>query len=143
MLPELILACQTAFIKGRLIIENTTLASELINGYHRNKGAKKITINVDITKAFDTLSWEFLFNCLQSLDVHPWFLALLRACICTPSFMISYNGTVNGYFKGRRGLIQGDPLSPYMLVIAMNCLSHMLNKAAEEKIWDSIQNPRK
>lgn len=47
--------------------------------------------------------------------------------------MISYNGTVNGYFKGQRGLIQGDPLSSYMLVIAMNWLSHMLNKAAEEK----------
>lgn len=57
MLPKLILACQTAFIKGRLIIENTTLASELINGYHRNKGAKKITIKVYITKAFDTLFW--------------------------------------------------------------------------------------
>lgn len=66
-LSTLILPSQTAFVKGRLLVENTTLAGELINGYHKNKGSKRITIKVDIPKAFDTLSWDFLFSCLEGL----------------------------------------------------------------------------
>ena len=132
MLPSLILPCQTAFVQGRLLLENTVLASELINGYHKNKGTKKITIKVDIAKAFDTLSWDFLFSCLRGLGVPEMFLHWLSSCVCTTNFIVGYNGTVNGYFKGTRGLRQGDPLSPYLFVIAMNCLSHMLNDVASQ-----------
>lgn len=129
-LKDLIVPNQTAFVEGRLLLENTVLASELVNGYHKNKGPKRITIKVDIAKAFDTLSWEFLFAALQSYNFPPPFISLLRACVCTTTYTVGYNGTVNGFFKGKRGLRQGDPLSPYLFVIAMNCLSLMLNQEA-------------
>ncbi|XP_010495447.1 PREDICTED: uncharacterized protein LOC104772543 [Camelina sativa] len=132
ILPSLILPNQTAFLTDRLLLENTVLAAEIVNGYHKSQGPKRIVIKVDIAKAFDTLSWDFLFTCLKALEIPNQYLRWLQACICTPNFTIGYNGTVQGYFKGRRGLRQGDPLSPYLFVIAMNNLSLMLNKAAEE-----------
>lgn len=132
LLPSIIVPNQTAFVKGRLIVENTVLAGELVNGYHRKKGPKRITIKVAIAKAFDTLSWEFLFNCLEGLQFPPVLQSWLRACVCTPNFTVGYNGRVHGYFKGKRGLRQGDLLSPYLFVIAMNMLSLMLNKAASD-----------
>lgn len=132
ILPSLIVPNQTAFVKGRLLVENTSLAGELVQGYHKNTGTKRITIKVDIAKAFDTLSWSFLFSCLQSLNIPEKLLSWLKACICTTNFTVGYNGYVHGYFKGTRGLRQGDPLSPYLFVIAMNNLSLMLNRAARE-----------
>ncbi|KAE8689834.1 Cysteine-rich receptor-like protein kinase 8 [Hibiscus syriacus] len=53
----------------------------------------------------------------------------------SPSYSISFNGSLTGYFKGARGLRQGDPISPYLFVLAMNVLSNMLNLAAAKGIF--------
>ena len=132
ILPEVILPNQTAFVQGRLLIENTILASEIVQGYHKIGGPKRITLKVDIAKAFDTIRWEFIFQCLRSLAVPEIFLRWLHACVCTTSYSLGFNGATYGFFKGSRGLRQGDPLSPYLFVLAMNCLSLSLNKAARE-----------
>lgn len=130
ILPTFILPNQTAFVQGRLLIENTLLASEIVQGYNRKGGQKRITIKVDIAKAFDTVRWEFLFACLRSYNIPEALIHWLEACVCTPSFSVAFNGSTYGYFKGKRGLRQGDPLSPYLFVLVMNCLSLALDRAA-------------
>lgn len=62
ILPDVTLPNQTAFVQGRLLIENTVLASEIVQGYHKIGGHKRVTIKVDIAKAFDTIRWEFIFS---------------------------------------------------------------------------------
>lgn len=91
MLRAFIVPKQTTFVKDRLLVENTVLAGELVNEYHKRLGPKKITIKVDIAKAFDTLSWDFL---LEGLNVPAALVGWLKKCVCTTNLTVGYNGRV-------------------------------------------------
>nr|GFC60548.1 putative reverse transcriptase domain, reverse transcriptase zinc-binding domain protein [Tanacetum cinerariifolium] len=53
-------------------------------------------------------------------------------CVTTTSFSISINGLLHGYFKGKRGLRQGNPLSPYLFTLIMEVFTLMLKRRVSE-----------
>jgi hypothetical protein len=50
---------QSAFIKGKSILDNSMLVQQTTNMLHQKKCAR-IHLKLDITKAFDSVSWPFL-----------------------------------------------------------------------------------
>lgn len=45
------------------------------------------------------------------------------------------NGEKSECFRPERGIRQGDPLSPYLFVLCMDKLGHMIDKAVQSKSW--------
>ncbi|KAL0561777.1 hypothetical protein IC582_002218 [Cucumis melo] len=127
-LPSFISSNQSAFIPGRSIIENILLCQELVGGYHLNSGKPRCTLKVDLQKAYDSVNWDFLFGLLIAIGTPLKFVSWIRACVTSPMFSIMINGSLEGFFNGRKGLRQGDPLSPFLFVMVMEVLSRMLNK---------------
>ncbi|XP_024015940.1 uncharacterized protein LOC112089192 [Eutrema salsugineum] len=103
-LPQLITPNQTAFVKDRLLLENVLLASEVLLGYHKASSPPRITLKVDISKAFNSVRWDIVLSVLQELGVPVAFIQWIRACICSASFSININGVTSGFFKSKSGL---------------------------------------
>nr|GEZ60655.1 hypothetical protein [Tanacetum cinerariifolium] len=56
----------------------------------------------------------------------------IMECVTTTSYSICINGSLHGYFHGKRGLRQGDHLSPYLFTLVMKILTLMLKRKVEE-----------
>lgn len=48
------------------------------------------------------------------------------ACISTPTYSLLINGYISPLFHSERGLRRGCPLSPFLFLIVMECLSRLI-----------------
>ncbi|GKF61515.1 putative reverse transcriptase domain, reverse transcriptase zinc-binding domain protein, partial [Tanacetum coccineum] len=103
-----------------------------MHNYHLDREEPRCAFKVDIHKAYDTVDWGFLRSALTGFGFHEKMILWIMECVTTTSFSISINGLLHGHFKGKRGLRQGDPISPYLFTIVMEVLTLMLKRRVRE-----------
>jgi hypothetical protein len=108
-LDDVISSNQGVFIP-KSISDNVFLAQELVRDYHKEKGKPRCTLKVDIMKAYDSISWDFILHCRSCFGAPSNFVGWVRGCITSPRFFVAVNGSLVGYFEGRKGLHQSFPI---------------------------------
>lgn len=62
-------------------------------------------------------------------------ISLIKSCFDIMDYCPILNGNKLSPFKPKRGIRQGDPLSPYLFIMAMEYLSALINNVVHTKNW--------
>lgn len=82
---------------------------------------------IDYSKAFDSVPHDWLIKVLDIYKIHPSIKMLLNTAMKKWNTQLFANNTNLGQIDIKKGIFQGDSLSPLWFVLSLNPLSLLLN----------------
>ena len=130
ILNKVIFSHQTAFLKKRFIGDNIRMIYDTIQSM-QNEQRSGILLSLDIESAFDSVSWRFVRKVMKMLDfpsnIIRWFDILYVGSFAR----VLYNGHLSEEIELSRSCRQGDALSCYLFILAIDILANKINRNIE------------
>uniref|UniRef100_A0A8C5M3V0 Reverse transcriptase domain-containing protein n=1 Tax=Leptobrachium leishanense TaxID=445787 RepID=A0A8C5M3V0_9ANUR len=123
-IPRLVHPDQAGFIPGREARDNTVRALNLIHVAAKSRSDPSLLLSTDAEKAFDRVSWPYLFYTLQQMGFGSNMLAWIGSLYADPTARFNLNGTLTPPFRIRNGTRPGCPLSPLLFALSLEPLLH-------------------
>ncbi|KAJ9536970.1 hypothetical protein OSB04_029703 [Centaurea solstitialis] len=103
VIGDVISPVQSAFVKGRQILDGPLIVNEILSWAKRLKKRCYI-FKVDFAKAFDNVNWEFLWEVMGQMNFGQRWISWLKGLICTAQVSILVNGSPTKQFKVEKGI---------------------------------------
>ncbi|KAE8768121.1 hypothetical protein D1007_60441 [Hordeum vulgare] len=128
---------QCAFLCARNIHENFKLVKNAAKWLHGIK-TSAVLMKIDILKAFDTLSSEFLLEVLMRRGFGHMWCSWICGLLASASSKVMINGQQFEAFALACGVRQGDPLSSALFILEMDVLQMMASWATSNRLLSDI-----
>ncbi|UYV79224.1 EPM2AIP1, partial [Cordylochernes scorpioides] len=127
---EIILENQAGFRKNRSCTDHIILLNSLIQLSLRRKRGKLYVFFVDLTKAFDTVPHDLLWQKLHKMGISNKFVMLIKNFYQEAKITIRWKGQYSSNVKINSGVLQGESLSPLLFILYMADLIELYNNSA-------------
>ena len=91
-----------------------------------------MVFKIDFEKAFDTIEHAAILEILRCKGFPPLVIGWIKEILSSGSSSVLLNGVPGKNFVCRRGVRQGDPLSPILYVLGGDLFQSILNRALAE-----------
>ncbi|XP_058755938.1 uncharacterized protein LOC131629159 [Vicia villosa] len=128
VIGSIVIHNQAAFVPGQQIHNHILLTYELLRGYSTKGGVPRCMIQLDLQKAYDMVDWGALELIMKELGLPNLFINWIMLTVKSVSYRFNLNGLYTSHIQEKRGIRQGDPLSPILFVFMMAYFHRLLHK---------------
>ena len=122
-------------MEGKQIFDGIILVHETIHSLKATKSPGML-LKLDLSKSYDKLNWHFLEGILKAFGFADEWTNSIMNLVSSAFFSILVNGSPSCPFNASRGIRQGDPLSLFLFIIAVEGLRRLIkSRRVENKIY--------
>lgn len=116
---------QAGFRKGFSTIDHIHTLKQVLEKYNEYNKPVYVAF-IDYAKAFDSLNHKYIWNTLEQQGIPPTYISILKTIYSNSQARIQLE-TLGSKFCIKRGVRQGDPLSPKLFSAVLESIFRNLN----------------